>query len=110
MFDEYHEQILHAIDEEMKYISMAPQVKAIETCIGVFADSVIDSTRGSNIVQQHRIYTYNSKMWHVPRHFIFPANAKLLTGWQLWIGGQSGYSTNKIGEGGHRDEVQLVPV
>ena len=51
MFDEYHEQILHATDKRMKDMYMVPQVEAIETCIEVFADSVIDSTRGSNIIQ-----------------------------------------------------------
>ena len=62
---------------------MAPQVEAIETCTEVFADIFIDSTRGPNIVQQHMLYTYSSKIWHVPRNFIFPADAKLLTGWKL---------------------------
>ena len=110
MFDEYHGQILNAIDERMKDLIMAPTVAAIETCNEVFADSVLESTRNSNIQEQHRLYTYSSKMWHVPRNFIFPGNAKLLTGWQLWIGGQPGYNINKIGEGEHQDEVQLAPV
>lgn len=35
-FDEYHNQILHTIDEQMKEISMAPQVDAVETYNEVF--------------------------------------------------------------------------
>ena len=40
---------------------------------------------------QHRLYTYGGKFWQVPENFEFPKDAKLLTGWQLWVGGQAGY-------------------
>ena len=59
MFDEYHGQILNAIDEQMKDLIMAPTVAAIEICNEVFADSVLESTRNSNVQQQHRLYTYS---------------------------------------------------
>ena len=48
-------------------------------------------------------------MWQVPKNFTFPTNAKLLTGWQLWVGGQPGYQVNKQSEDGP-DTVQLAPV
>ena len=97
MFDEYHEKSLHTIDEQMKHISMDPQVKVIETCNEVFADSVTNSTQGTNTLERkHRLYTYGGKVWYILRNFIFPANVKLLTGWQFWIGGQPGHNVHKI--------------
>ena len=48
-------------------------------------------------------------MWHVPKNFTFPSHAKLLTGWQLWIGGQPGYLVTKQDKDGE-DVVELAPV
>ena len=48
----------------------------------MFADSVEDARDNTQEIQ-HRLYTYEGKMWHVPKNIAFPANAKILTGWQL---------------------------
>ena len=49
-------------------------------------------------------------MRHVPKNFSFPTNAQLLTGWQLWVGGQPGYKIPKVGMNEGSDEYQLAPV
>ena len=56
------------------------------------------------------MYTHGGKMWHVPKNFSFPTNAKLLTGWQLWVGGQPGYKTRVVGRNEGTVEYQLAPV
>ena len=110
MFNEYHEQVLKAIDERIKDISIAPQVEAAseEVSTNIFADSILEEPKENTHQEiQYRLYTYKGKMWQVPKNFRFPANAKLLTGWQLWVGGQPGYKMNKEDKPG---EVQLAPV
>ena len=90
---------------------MVPQDnEVVQECSDNYAESIVD-TRDTNIENiQHRLYTYDGKMWHVPQNFMFPSNAKLLTGWQLWIGGQPGYKVNKAIEGNKEVEVQLAPI
>ena len=81
MFNEYHDQVLTAIDDRMKDIVMVRQEKSVETYSDGFTDSVIDSNYGINVEdKQHRVYTYIIKMWHVPKNFTFPSNVKLPTG------------------------------
>jgi hypothetical protein len=40
--------------------------------------------------RKHRVYAHGGRFFHVPENFEFP-NAKLHTGWKLWIGGQPGH-------------------
>ena len=84
MFNEYHQQVLKAIDERTKDISITPQVEAASeaTSTNIFVDSIVEESR-ENTQQdiQYRLYTYEGKMWQVPKSLHFPANAKLLTGW-----------------------------
>ena len=102
MFDDYQDRVLKTIDDRMKDISMRPVVEEEpEIVIDNFADGGIDETgdinSDVNIAErkQHMLYTHGGKMWHVPKNFSFPTNAKLLTGWQLWVGGQPEYKTKK---------------
>jgi hypothetical protein len=92
MFSDYHEQVLRAIDDRIKDISIVPQESVlVQEHDNTYADSIIEGTRDGNIADvRHRLFTYQGKMWHVPQNFTFPSNAKLLTGWQLWIGGHPG--------------------
>ena len=117
MFDDYQDRVLKTIDDRMKDISMRPVVEdERETVVDNFADGDIDETEDINSDvnlaerQQHRLYTHCGKMWHVPKNFSFPTNAKLLTGWQLWVGGQPGYKMKKVGMNEGSDEYQLAPV
>ena len=50
-----------------------------------------EATDGGHVIQQHQLYAHGGKFWQVPENFEFPKDAKLLTGWQLWVGGQAGY-------------------
>ena len=92
---------------------MFQQDKEIQECSNNYAESIIDNgnARDTNIGNlQYKLYAYDGKMWHVPQNFTFPSNAKLLTGWQLWIRGQPGYKINKEREGDEEVEAQLAPV
>ena len=40
---------------------------------------------------QHRLYAHGGRFWQVPEKIEFPKDAKLLTWWRLWVGGQAGY-------------------
>ena len=117
MFDDYQDRVLKTIDDRIKDISMRSVVEEErEIVIDNFADDDIDETQDINSDvnlaerQQHRLYTHCGKMWHVPKNFSFPTNAKLLTGWQLWVGGQPGYKMKKVGMNEGSDEYQSAPV
>ena len=100
MFNEYHEQVLTEIDDRINDIALVLQEKEVEIPNNSFADSMIDTRQGLNVEIQHRLYTFSGKMWHVPKNFNFPSNAKLLTGWQHLIGEQPGYSVDNVNEEG----------
>ena len=83
MFNEYHEHVLKAIDEWIDDISIASQVEVTseETITDIFADNILEESRhNAQQEMQQRLYTYEGKMWHVPKIFRFPENAKLHRG------------------------------
>ena len=114
MFQSFHGEILQAIDSKIVLLGTAlpqdPQDGDSAESDNIFVESLteeIGETAARNVT--HRLYTYEGKMWQVPKNFTFPTNAKLLTGWQLWVRGQPGYQVNKQPEG-VPDSVQLAPV
>ena len=115
MFQSFHGEILQAIDSKIVLLGTAlpqddPQDGDSAERDNIFVESLteeVGETSSRNVT--HRLYTYEGKMWQVPKNFTFPTNTKLLTGWQLWVGGQPGYQVNKQSEEGP-DTVQLGPV
>ena len=94
MFDNYQDRALKIIDDRMKDMPMRPVVEEEhDIVIDNFAGGPIDETQDINVDvniaerQQHRFHTRGGKMSHDPKNFSFPTNAKLLTKWQLWVGG-----------------------
>ena len=109
MFDNYHEKVVEAIDERMNKITMfQPRQEEVTGPNDFeFADGMIEeggSNCNSNNTVPHRLYSYSGKFWHVPKQFCFPKDAKLLTGWLLWVSGQDGYR-EKTGSG-----TRLAPI
>ena len=116
MFEDYHGEVIKAIDERIKIISQnvinveQQQDSNLDDDGAQFADGVtedVDETPERQV--QHRLYTYEGKMWHVPRNFLLPMDANLFTGWQLWIGGQPGYIIKNVVQG-NEYAPQLAPV
>ena len=113
MFESFHGEILEAIDSKIKLIGIAvpqdPEDSNTESD-DIFVEGVTEEVKETiACTKTYRLYTYEGKMWQVPKKFTFPTNAKLLTGWQLWVGGQPGYQISRPQEDG-TDTVQLGPV
>ena len=115
MFSEYQETLLSVIDKRLsdlvKTIVPVPGKSDGQEFPDDFAEVMMDDYDHDNdkalvaVQQQHRLYTFGGRFWHVPENFAFPKNAKLLLGWILWVGGQVGYEyLNKAGMN------QLAPV
>jgi len=104
IFEDYHGEVLKAIDSCMTLLSQATpqdtQDRDIAESEDVFPDITTEEVSKTAAKKKtNRLCTYEGRMWHVPKNFIFPTNAKLLTGCQLRIRGQPGYELNRELEG-----------
>ena len=106
LFEDYHAQVVKAIDEQISSLKIGRLVNNEEDSNSVNEDyplldgCIDDVLRIDNDVRKYKLYTYDGKFWHVPKDFIFPKDAKLLTGWLLWVGGQPGNKCVKKRDGG----------
>jgi len=94
IFEDYHRDVLNAIDSHMTLLRQSNpqdnQDSNITESEDVFADSTIKEVIETAAKKKtHRLYIYEGRMWHAPKKFTFPTNTKLLTGWEMWIWGQS---------------------
>jgi len=85
VFEDYHGEVLKAISSRMTLLSQATsqdtQNSDITESEDMFADSLTKEVSETAAKKKtHRLYTYEGRIWHVPKNFIFPTNAKLLTG------------------------------
>ena len=100
MFESFHGEILEAINSKKLLLGTAvlqdvQDSDSVEKNDNIFVQSLTEEVNETIArTQTHRLFTYEGKMWQVPKNFTFPTNEKLLTGWQLWMGGQPGYQVS----------------
>ena len=46
----------------------------------MLVDSIVENTREDTQEIRPILYTYEGKIWHVPKKITLPVNAKILTG------------------------------
>ena len=106
LFEDYHAQVVKAIDEQISSLKIERLVSNEEDSNSVnedypLLDGCVDEVVISdNDVIKYKLYTYDEKFWHVPKDFVFPKDAKLLTGWLLRVGGQPRNKCVKKRDGG----------
>ena len=100
MLEDYHREFLKAINSRMTLLSQVTiqdnQDSDINESEDLFVDSTTDEVSETAAKKNtHRLYPYKDRMWHAPKNFTFPENAKRLIEWQLWVRGQPGYELNR---------------